>query len=85
MPATENNSAFLILFNFSTAAERPEFYFRHFGNASTLGAISSIHILPGRINQKVTNFAIDTSSAFEISYKENKEGATLPFSILSID
>jgi hypothetical protein len=39
MPASENNSAFVILFNFSTNAERQEFYFRHFGNALTLGAI----------------------------------------------
>src|SRR5215203_7159171 len=36
MPATEYTSAFAILFNFSTAAERQEFYFRHFGNALTL-------------------------------------------------
>jgi hypothetical protein len=40
MPAAEYNSAFVILFNFSAAAGLQEFYFRHFGNALMLAAIS---------------------------------------------
>jgi len=38
-------SAFVILFNFSTAAERQEFYFRHFGNAWTLLLLHSLHTI----------------------------------------
>jgi hypothetical protein len=37
MPATEYISTFEFLFNFRINAERQEFYFRHFGNALTLG------------------------------------------------
>src|SRR5215217_1027867 len=54
MPGTKYNSAFVILFNFSDAAERQEFYFRHFGNALTLYAIFMSTLVSIETLRKIT-------------------------------